>query len=133
MGAVPGVRLPRDLNLEENSEHLKWTHLEKVQNCINLSRWVTFQAHTEQGKMEQGWDERYRSLREEKKTSKRETLEDRRPILKKLCAVFLRSFRGQHGKKIVCARGVPGVNGTLGKDNRHFYPIQTGLGTAPPR
>ena len=25
----------------------------------------------------------------------------RRPILKKLCAALLRSFRGQHGKKMI--------------------------------
>ena len=35
--------------------------------------------------------------------------------------------------KIVCVRGVPGVTGTLGKDNSHFNPTQTELGTAPPR
>ena len=52
------------------------------------------------------------------------------PILKKLCAALLRSFRGQHSKK---CRGVPGVTGTLRKANSHFDPIQTGSGTAPPR
>ena len=29
-----------------------------------------------------------------------EKREDRRPILKKLCAALLRSFRGQHGEKM---------------------------------
>ena len=41
----------------------------------------------------------------------------------------VRSFKGQHGKKMVCVGGVHGVNGTLG----HFNLTQTGLGTAPPR
>ena len=55
-----------------------------------------------------------------------------RPILKKLCAAFLRSFREQHGEKIVCARRVPGVTGTFGKANSHFDLTKTGSGTAPP-
>ena len=29
---------------------------------------------------------------------------------------------------MVCARGVPGVSGTLGKANNHFDPTQTGRG-----
>ena len=64
---------------------------------------------------------------------RQEKRKDRRPILKKLCAALLRSFRGQHSEKMVYARGVPGVTGTLGKANSHFDPIQTGSGTAPPR
>ena len=36
-----------------------------------------------------------------------------RPILKRLRATLLRSFRGLHGEKMVCVRGVPGVTGTL--------------------
>ena len=56
-----------------------------------------------------------------------------RPILKRLRATLLRSFRGFHGEKMVCIREVPGVTGTLGKANSHFNPIQTGSGTAPPR
>ena len=31
---------------------------------------------------------------------RRRAREDRRPILKKLCASFLRSFRGHHGEKM---------------------------------
>ena len=61
------------------------------------------------------------------------------PILKKLRATLLRSFKGLHGEKMVCVRGVPGVNGTLGKTNsrdffnpNNFNPTQTGLGTVPP-
>ena len=41
--------------------------------------------------------------------------------------------QGQHGEKMICARGVPGVTGTLGKANSHFDPTQTGSGTALPR
>ena len=66
-----------------------------------------------------------------KKTGKSKEGEDR-PILKRLRATLLRSFRGLHGEKMVCVRGVPGVTGILGKTNSHFNPTQTGLGTAPP-
>ena len=48
------------------------------------------------------------------KTGKRKEGKDR-PILKRLSATLLRSFRGLHGEKMVCVRGVPGVTGTLGK------------------
>ena len=61
------------------------------------------------------------------KTFKRKAGEDR-PILKRLRATLLRSFRGLHGEKMVCVRGVPGVTGTLGKINSHFDPTQTGRG-----
>ena len=64
---------------------------------------------------------------------KQEKREDSRPILRKLRAAFLRSFRGLHGEKMVCVRGVPGVTGTLGKANSHFDPTQTESGTTPPR
>ena len=37
------------------------------------------------------------------KTGKREA-EESRPILKKLRATLLRSFRGPHGEKMVCVR-----------------------------
>ena len=43
---------------------------------------------------------------------RQEKREDR-PILKRLRATLLRSFRGLHGEKIVCVRGVSGVTGTL--------------------
>ena len=65
------------------------------------------------------------------KTGKRKAGEDR-PILKRLRATLLRSFRGLHGEKMVFVGGVPGVTGTLWKANSHFNPTQTGLGTAPP-
>ena len=37
------------------------------------------------------------------------------PIFNRLRATLLRSFRGLHGEKMVCVRGVPGVTGTLGR------------------
>ena len=40
--------------------------------------------------------------REKERQEKRE---DRRLTFKKLRAAFLRSFRGQHGEKMVCERG----------------------------
>ena len=56
-----------------------------------------------------------------------------RSILERLRAALLWSFKGQHDKKIVCMRGVPGVIGTLGKANSHLDPTQTELGIVPPR
>ena len=56
-------------------------------------------------------------------TKKGRRKEKVKKILKKLCAALLRSFRGQHSKKMKgSARG-----------NSHFDPTQTGSGTAPPR
>ena len=66
------------------------------------------------------------------KTGKSKAGEDR-PILKRLHATLLRSFRGLHDKKMVCVRGVLGETGTLRKANSHYNPTRTGLGTAPPR
>ena len=51
-----------------------------------------------------------------------------RPILKRLRAALLRSFRGQHSEKLVCMRRVLGVTGTLSKANNHFDPTQSGFG-----
>ena len=58
----------------------------------------------------------------------RERQEEDRPILKRLRATLLRSFRVPHGEKMVCVRRVPGVTETLGKANSHFDPTQTGRG-----
>ena len=66
-----------------------------------------------------------------RRARERQKREDR-PILKRLRATLLRSFRGLHGGKMICVRGVSGVTGTLGKANSHFDPTQTGLGTALP-
>ena len=61
------------------------------------------------------------------KIFKRKAGEDR-PILKRLRATLLRSFRGLHGEKMVFVRGVPWATGTLGKANSHFDPTQMGWG-----
>ena len=53
---------------------------------------------------------------------RQEKREDRRPILRKLHAALQRSFREQHGEKMVCASRMPGVTGVLGKANNHFDP-----------
>ena len=63
---------------------------------------------------------------------RQEKKEDRQLILK-LHAALLQSFRGQHSKKMVCTRGVPGAIEALGKANSHFDLTQMGLGTVPPR
>ena len=84
------------------------------------------QKNEKTGKTEAGEERRQAKQRQEKR-------EDRRPTVKKLHAALLRSFREQHGVKMVCARGVPGVIGTLGRANSHFEPTQMGPGTALPR
>ena len=48
-----------------------------------------------------------------------------RPILVGLIAALLQSFKGQHGEKMICVRGVPRVAGTLKRTNSHFDFTQT--------
>ena len=61
-----------------------------------------------------------------RRARERQEKREDRPILKRLRATLLRSFRWLHGEKIVCVRGVPGVTGTLGKTNSHFNPNGVG-------
>ena len=68
-----------------------------------------------------------------RRAKERQEKRENRPILKRLRDIFLRSFRGLHGEKMVCVRGVPRVTGALEKAKSHFNPTQTGLGTAPSR
>ena len=68
-----------------------------------------------------------------RRARERQEKREDRPILKRLCAALLRSFRGLHGEEMVCVREVPGITGTLRKANSLINPTQTGLGTAPPR
>ena len=63
----------------------------------------------------------YQKKKKNEKTGKRKAGEDK-PILKRLRFTLLRSFRGLHGEKMVCVRGVPGVTEILGKANSHFNP-----------
>ena len=115
--------MPRFLNLERKScEHLRWTHLEQVQHWTDLPRQRTLSRK----RWGLGWNERYRSSRggeELEDEGRQEKIENRRPILKKPCAVLLQLFWEQHGKKI---REVPGVTGTVGKANSHFDSTQKG-------
>ena len=109
-GQLQEWELPRALNLDKEScEHLRWTHLEQVQHCTDLPRQVTFPAHTEQGKMGPGLEwtlpliRRRRRMRRRGRArvgQERRKSENRRPILKMLCAALLRSFRGQHSEKM---------------------------------
>ena len=55
-----------------------------------------------------------------KRARERQEKREDRPISKRLRATLLRSFKGLHGKKMVCVRGVRGITGTLGKANSHF-------------
>ena len=68
-----------------------------------------------------------------RRARERQEKREDRPIFNSLRAIFLRSFRGLHGEKMVCERGVPGVTGTLGKAISHFNSTQTGFGTVSPR
>ena len=68
-----------------------------------------------------------------RRARERQKKREDRPMLKRLRATLLRSFRGLHGEKMLCVRGVPGVTGTLSKANSHFNPTQSGFGTEPPR
>ena len=54
----------------------------------------------------------------------------RRPILKKLCATLLRSFRRHHSEKM---KGSAWGNWDPWEGQQPFQPNQTGSGTAPPR
>ena len=63
-----------------------------------------------------------------RQSRERQEKREDRPILKGLRATLLWSFRGLHGEKMVCVRGVPRVTGTLGKAKSHFDPTQTGRG-----
>ena len=68
-----------------------------------------------------------------RQSRERQEKREDRPIFKRLRATLLQLFRGLHGKKMVCGKGVPGVTGTLRKANSHFNLTQTGLGTSSPR
>ena len=80
------------LNLErESCEHLMMTHLEQVQHCTDLPCCVTFQRTQNRERWGQGLDERYRSSREGEECGVeegQEKRENRRPILRKLCAAL---------------------------------------------
>ena len=75
----------------------------------------------------------YQEKEKNEKASKRGRRKKSPLISKRLRAALLRSIRGQHGKKMICVRGVPRVTETLRKTNRHFDPIPTGSGIALPR
>ena len=70
---------------------------------------------------------RQRRAREGQKKRKRE---NKRPIVRKLCAALLRSFRGQHSKKM---KGSARGNWDPREGHSHFDPTQAGSETAPPR
>ena len=73
---------------------------------------------------------------QEMKTGTRKAGEERRQATDFKEAACFSSAIVQWGgarQKMVCARKVPGITGTLGKVNNHFHLTQTGSGTAPPR
>ena len=58
---------------------------------------------------------------------RQEKRDDRRPILKKLCAALLRSFRWQHGEKMVVRGECPGSWDFL-EGQQPFRPNPNGVG-----
>ena len=133
-GQLQEWELPEVLNLErESCKHLRWTDLEQVQHCTDLPCQVAFPAHTEQGKMGPGlgWTlllikrrRRMRRQRRAREGQKRER-ENRRPILKKLCAALLRSFREQHSEKM---KGSGRGNWDPREGQQPFRPNPNGFG-----
>ena len=67
---------------------------------------------------------------EETKTGKRKAGEGRKQAtdFKEAGCSPSAAVQEHHGEKMVCARGVTGVTGTLGKANIHFNPAQWGRG-----
>ena len=63
-----------------------------------------------------------------RRARERQEKREDRPILKRLRATLLRLFRRLHGEKMVCMGAMPGVTGTLGKDNSYFDPTKRGRG-----
>ena len=71
----------------------------------------------------------HQEQKENENTGEREAGKEEKnsqPISERLRAALLRSFRKQHGEKMVCVRGVPGVTGIVGKANSHFDATQKG-------
>ena len=68
------------------------------------------------------------------KTGKRKAGEERRQADFKQAVCYPPAVvQGAARQKNGLCEEVPGLTGTLGKANSHFYPTQTGLGTALPR
>ena len=63
---------------------------------------------------------------------RQEKREDRRPIIKKLCAARLGSFRGQHGEKNGLCEGNARGNWDPRKGQQPFQLNSNGVGTSPP-
>ena len=109
---------------EKNEETKKGRRKEKVKlTCPSRSH---FQRTQSKERWSQVWDERYCSSREgdEEGLEKRKS-ENRRPILEKLCAALLRSFRGQHSEKM---KQSAWGNWDLRKVQQAFRPNPNGVG-----
>ena len=89
-----------------------------------------FQRTQSKERWGQGWDERYRSSRQggecgDKEGQEKRKRENRRPILKKLYAVLLRSFKGQHSKEM---KGSAQGNWDPREGQQPFFPNPNGAG-----
>ena len=108
-----------------------WSRCSIALTCPARSHFQRTQSRKRQA---QGWDERYRSSRKKKNKDKdgqeKRERENKRPILGKLCAALMRSFRGQQSEEM---KGSARGNGDPRKSNSHFNPTQTGSGNAPLR
>ena len=88
-----------------------------------------FQCTQSKERWGQGWDERYRSSTEEEsgdeERQEKRKRKNRQPILKKLCAALLRSFRGQHSEKM---KGSARGNWDPREGQQPFRPNPNGVG-----
>ena len=101
-----------------------------MQHCTDLPRQITFPAHTDQGKTGQRLEWTSTIIRRRMRRWARERHEKRkvRPILKRLYAALLQSFRGQHGEKMVCVGGNAQGNWDPREYQQPFWPNSNGVG-----
>ena len=132
--------LPRVLNLEkESSEHFRWTDLEQVQHCTDLSARSHFQRtlNRERRRVKVGMNDaahQEKEKNEETKTDQRRAAEKKRQAIdfKEAACCPSAVIEGAARRKNGLCEGSAGVTGTLGKANSHFDSTQTVSGTAPP-
>ena len=73
----------------------------------------------------QGKEKNEKTEKGKRRAGEKEKRENRRPILKKLCAALLRSFRGQHSEKI---KGSAWGNWDPREGQQPFRPNPNGVG-----
>ena len=106
--------------------------MEQVQHCTDWPRQITFPAHTEHEKMGPRFGstlpliKRRKRMRRRRQARKRQQKrKNSRQILKKLRVSLLRSFKGQHSKKM---KGSAQGNWGPQEDQQPFRPNPNGVG-----